>query len=1009
MNTNTKRILFYVIPTILATVLIAFLLYKSFRTVVQIRKDTQIQESLVTIVSLGDLVEKADSEQFENARFVGVKGINYLDRLEAARQEVDHALEEALKDTTDTASAWLSQADLRHFTDDLKSMRKHVDLLKPYKNQNPLSSLLVRLKTRTERLTQADIPVELMRYVQSLDYMASFSDERSLIAFFLARRLPLSEDDLHAWETIMEHRGVQAFRQAGNTPLVSGFQKDNNVAMMRNRLAVIQADLFEHATDGKYATQLFDMENLFFEPMLAVSHARKQWIKEIDATLERTQRDNKASLIQYMLAVVFLVGLLFLLYRYLKTVKKEKIALRESLKEVASDLDEDRRKELEVIMEKGDRVGVYKFLSKMTLEAREAEERALEAERTKDHFLANVSHEIRTPLNGILGFAQLMQSTKLSAEQEEFMSVIEGSSDNLLKIVNDILDLSKMHAEKIELERIPFSLIKHFEQAIEPHAARALEQGIEYSTFIDPTLPMIHGDPTKLTQIMTNLIGNAVKFTKEGGAVEIDVRKIKESDTDINIRFSVKDSGIGISAEQKKKIFEPFSQADASTTRKFGGTGLGLTITREIVQHMGGFLDVDSRLGSGSEFHFELVFDKAGADEDIYDRLEGVRLGYYHAGQTTLRQVERNLALYARACGARFRTIEEHDLDFLDDVDILLLDYTDKATQANIEKLLWLGKKTILISTAAQKHETDNLVNRVDKVIYHPLTASKLIRAYEDMSDKHQDDEEVSVESLENVTLEGLRILVAEDNLINQKLIGRVLEGMHTLPTLVNNGKEAVEMRIAQEYDAILMDIQMPVMGGEEAVKKILDYEYENGATHVPVVALTANALIGDRERYIRKGFDDYVSKPININQLRQVLLTYSNKQLAVVDPKQDKGPSKLELGLELFTLQVVLMYSKSMGLVQRIHSDALTHAGHTFSSVGSEDILFEALKSKRPDVIVLDMHSITLSSCDVINQLRKSGAKVFFYGNVSDMDSTCNTEKMIQYSSVSTLVKALK
>jgi len=225
MNTNTKRILFYVIPTILATVLIAFLLYKSFRTVVQIRKDTQIQESLVTIVSLGDLVEKADSEQFENARFVGVKGINYLDRLEAARQEVDHALEEALKDTTDTASAWLSQADLRHFTDDLKSMRKHVDLLKPYKNQNPLSSLLVRLKTRTERLTQADIPVELMRYVQSLDYMASFSDERSLIAFFLARRLPLSEDDLHAWETIMEHRGVQAFRQAGNTPLVSGFQR----------------------------------------------------------------------------------------------------------------------------------------------------------------------------------------------------------------------------------------------------------------------------------------------------------------------------------------------------------------------------------------------------------------------------------------------------------------------------------------------------------------------------------------------------------------------------------------------------------------------------------------------------------------------------------------------------------------------------------------------------------------------------------------------------------------
>ena len=1001
----------------LAFLMVALIVFSGYRSVVifkTMHRQQEAESALSVLQSLSTLINTAGREAFESARFFGVKGVNYLDRLEKSRQDVDRAIVQARGVLSAATHACVRPNDLDTFAHRLKTIRAAIDILDPGNEHflsdpdkdDPVQALLLRVNPCDTMFAHTGVDREIAHYLQTLYDTKALMDEQALMAFFLARNRPLSKENIQAWELAMEGKGAVAPLPTSLHTLRALSDQARDEKTIADHLRTIRADIFEHAETAGFVAQLYNVEEAFFEPIRIIQRTRKKLFDRISLSLSRDKERNKTSLIEFIATIMVLTIFLYSLYRFIYVARREKNALEESLREIVSDLDPQRRKELEKIMQKGDRVAVYRFLADTTLAARAAEERSLKAERARDIFLANMSHEIRTPLNGILGFAQLMQSTPLTAEQREFMGVIEGSSTNLLKIVNDILDLSKIHAEKIELESIPFSLVYELEEAIEPHAARALERGINYSTFIDPTMPQIKSDPAKITQVMTNLIGNAVKFTNEGGTVDIDVRKIRESDDIVTIRFSIKDSGIGISAEERERIFEPFSQADTSTTRNFGGTGLGLTITRDIIDHLGGSLELTSEVGRGSEFFFELTFERMGEDDAFRNRLEGVTIALYHTGESTLQQMERNLALYARSMGARFRTVGDQDLDLIDDVDVLLLDYSNRETREKIEQLLWLGKKTVLISTMTQQHETDNLSSRVDQIVYRPLTASKLIQVHESM-DVVPAPVTPDVASEKDLTLNGLQILVAEDNPINQKLVARVLEGMEVVATLVDNGKEALEMRKAQEFDGILMDIQMPVMGGLESTREILAYEHARGVTHVPIIALTANALQGDRERYLREGFDDYISKPVNLDQLRQTLIRHCAR------PVSDEG-DLLELNgadddtMELFNFHTVLMYSHSNGLVQRIHKDALTYAGHTFFSVSNEANFLETLKIQMPDVVLIDTYSVELDRCWLLEQVRDRGAKLFIYGHISSRLG-CDLTQVSEYTSVSMLLNSLR
>ena len=279
-----------------------------------------------------------------------------------------------------------------------------------------------------------------------------------------------------------------------------------------------------------------------------------------------------------------------------------------------------------------------------------------------------MSHEIRTPLNGIVGFTQLLKATETTQEQEEFISIIENSSDNLLAIVNDILDLSKIKANKIELENILFDPMEKFESSVETYAARAAEKDIEFGLFIDPRIPsFIKGDPTKISQIVVNLISNAIKFTKAGGRVDVNIEKLAESDQDVTVKFSVSDSGIGISKEQKSKIFEEFSQADVSTSRKFGGTGLGLAISSKLVSFMGGKLEIESEEGKGSTFFFIIKFDKSKeSKEREHPDMKDIIVGFVLPNRDIEHEINQNLKSYISYVGAEFKSYYGNELLELD-------------------------------------------------------------------------------------------------------------------------------------------------------------------------------------------------------------------------------------------------------------------------------------------------------------------------------------------------------
>ncbi len=998
---------FNYILIVLISILAVFFAYKAVDTYIDMhsyQKNSSMLDALDDTAELEGLLSK---ENFYSVLYLGVNGVNYLVELEESRKKVDSYLDTLKQKISDYGLEDKYVGTLEELRKKLKATRLKVDGLEEGLAHSPesISNIHLMNKLYLEALhglssISKKSQTVFGKMIVLINKRRALFDERSISALFLARNKGLDNRDIKNWEKTLEGKVNLPFadKEIAKAKMLADIP-DIEVA-----LDSIREDIFEHIDDGAYATKLYEIEGIFSAPL----HKIDKSLKTVSADALKQNNLNIAQkqmrFFQYLAATLIVSLVLLVLFRSISSNKKERIALEESLKEIVSDLDEDSRKELKLIIDKRDRSAIYRFLSKTALEARAAEERALQAEKTKDLFLANMSHEIRTPLNGILGFTQLMRSTPLNSEQEEFMDVIAGSSENLLKIVNDILDLSKIRAGKIELETIQFNIIEHLEKAIEPHATKALEKGIECSAFIDPSLPLVLGDPTKLSQVMTNLIGNAVKFTNDGGSVNVEVRKIRDTDDTVTVHFSVKDSGIGIEPDQIKKIFEPFMQADISTTREFGGTGLGLTITKDIIAHMGGKLDVISEKGKGSEFFFELIFDKAGADENLQNRLEGVNFAYYHPGHSTLRQMERNLALYIRACGGRYRIVGEHELDSIGDVDVLFLDFTAQETRDKIDKLLALDKKIILISTANHKNLTDKISHIVDSIIYRPLTASKIIRVYESMMARG-DREKLVEREQESISLSGLKILIAEDNPINQKLIVRVLSDMGIESTVANNGQEAYEHYTKSDFDAVLMDIQMPVMGGVEATKKILEYEHDRGLHHTPVIALTANALQGDREMYLRKGFDDYIPKPINLGQLSRVLKTATK-----TEDEQNKTPDENKKENNHIKIapnkKTVLMFSTSSGLVQKMHKDALNFAGYEFEVADDIKIFFELLGQKHPYYILVDGRSIQKDECMLVELLKGRDLSVHIFGTI-DKSLSC-AGVFDEYATVSELLNKI-
>jgi len=866
--------IFIVMSVFLAASYYTYLSYQSYNT---LQNRTKISSFLT---ELDSVLSKIESERINSAIYLVSQQKSNLDTLEETRVAVDLTLTQFDTFLKQSSGYEIYSKKITLINVELKRVRKDVDEVNDdYRNilfqdyhAKIVGVLFEILKKVSISQKSEQIKSHLSMYEKYTKLKENAVLENTGIYFVLSGSIKMCDADITLWEQVIRKDILPRFELLTNRRVALEVEallssEEFNAITSRERDMILT-----ESRQGKYSVSLVGWLNKSNKKMNYLSKVQSLLHTEIKKTEQDSIDESKMILLLYGIGLLVSLLLLLRLFVIYSKINKNKQISKDTLKDIELVFNKNQQQEIQRLIRNGKVDHIYKFLIKAILDANQ----------TKDLFLASMSHEIRTPLNGILGFTQLLKETDDKEEQAEFISVIEKSSGNLLSIVNDILDLSKIKAQKIELESIEFDPIDSFETAVESYAAKAAEEHIDLNVFLDPQLPtLLIGDPTKISQVIINLVSNAIKFTSGNGEVNVSIEKLLESADEVKIKFEVSDTGIGITKDQKSKIFEAFSQADVSTSREYGGTGLGLSISGKFVELMGGKLSIWSEKDEGSSFYFTLSFEKpeSATHREVAD-MSAYTVGILNPHIDTEYYIDKNLETYIAYTGAKIEHYTDESLLALKESsqlpDILFIDHKFRLRGGEVEQFLNFDTKTVVMSTGDQKRNLKRYKSRIDRILYKPINFSKTL--------KMLNDKEETSEKEHKITFENVHVLVAEDNIINQKLILNVLNRLGVEVSIANNGREALEFRMNNEYDMIFMDIEMPVMGGMEATGQILNYERKKHKKHIPIVALTANALSGDREKYMGAGMDAYLSKPIHLEELNALLQVYFEERIVEDD-----------------------------------------------------------------------------------------------------------------------------